>query len=195
MKFYILMILMILAAPFDLSGADLDQLRQKYMENLGRNDHTALEYADKMVHLTPSCVTYYYRSVVNLNLERFKEVIEDATRSLGKCQIYEAYVNRARAHMALRNEGSALQDLTMAIDKWPKEHKAYQYRAFLRTSTGKIEEAFDDMATAVALDPGLREFPVGKTEFDPKAVLKRYETEDDYFEAYWRERLGQKHFD
>lgn len=50
---------------------------------------------------------------------------------------------------------------------------------------GEVESAFEDMAKAVELKPDLREFPRLDGNFDPKSVLNRFASMDEYFRSLY----------
>lgn len=99
--------------------------------------------------------TYVNRGVIKLRGKRYDEAIKDFDTAIRyKSNLAEAYMNRAAAHIALRQFGVSLGDIENALTLGVKQpEKAYYNRAVAYEEMDDYKDAWLDYQKAIELAP------------------------------------------
>ena len=117
-----------------------------------------IEIYSIILKIEPNAETYLLRGLLYIELENFKEAIEDITKSidLGN-NTYNCYYNRARCYLFLLKIDEAINDLDMAIQINPTSD-AYALKAACYVKQGNKEKIKENFLRAKELETDSTEF-------------------------------------
>jgi len=96
---------------------------------------------------------YYHIGIAYSNLEKHEEAIEPLSKAIELEPIPRYFHERAKCHILLERNGSALKDLNAVIDKQPENAFAFFRRGFAHKALKKYDEAAEDFMKARELSP------------------------------------------
>ena len=99
---------------------------------------------------------YDVRGMVNLELKKYEEAIEDFTSSLNLLQSSISYYYRGLAYYELKEYEKAISDFSKSIELDPDELKAYQNRGDAYCNLGNYDEAIKDFAMVSQLEKNFK---------------------------------------
>jgi len=96
------------------------------------------------------------KSYYNLELEKYNEVVnicDNALKKASEDNTYLLYINKAAAHVNLKNNELAIKTYTQAIEKFPMNSELYRRRGQVYVSEKLFSKAYLDYQKAIEINP------------------------------------------
>lgn len=122
---------------------------------MNKNIELALKHYSTAIELNPFEVSVRCnRARLYLNLDRYKDAIEDLTQAIVAHPTHEgAYILRAQCYEKLGKPELAGSDLNQVIELNPTSEAAYMSRGQFLMNQGRLQEAETDFRKVTGLNP------------------------------------------
>lgn len=105
-----------------------------------------------------SAETYLKLGQIKMYQGYFKDAIIDFNKTVKlNSNLWQAYLERAKAKLAISESNAAYEDITKAFDLEKNNAEIYYFRAKIYNSMGKYDQAFNDLTEALTLRPDYSE--------------------------------------